>query len=75
LIEGDAFYGLRLFALRDEDGNPGADCRVNGDDWEKGAQAFHAYASTWPSAGYEFRKQYVVLQTVEHGSGATKQQA
>jgi len=75
LMGGDAFYGLRLFALRDGDGNPGADCRVNGDDWEKGAQALRAYAHTWPAAGYEFRKQYVVLQTVEHGSRATLQQA
>ena len=75
LIGGDAFYGLRLFALRDGHGNPGADCRVNGDDWEKGAQALRAYARTWPAAGYELRKQYVVLQTVEHGSRATSQQA
>jgi len=76
LIEGDAFYGLRLFALRDGDGNPDADCRVNGDNWDKGAQALRAYASTWPAAGYEFRKQYVVLQTVERGSSrAAPQQA
>jgi hypothetical protein len=73
LIEGNAFYGLRLFALRDGDGNPSADCRVNGDAWEKGAQALRAYASTWPAAGYEFRKQYVVLQTLEHHSRATPQ--
>jgi hypothetical protein len=44
LTESDAFYGLRLLAFRDGDGNPGADCRVNGDDWEKGAQALRAYA-------------------------------
>jgi hypothetical protein len=70
LIEADAFYGLRLFALRDGDSEPGADCRVNGDDWEKGAQALRAYAGTWPpAAGYEMRKQYVVLQTLEPGSG------
>ena len=75
LIEGDAFYGLRLFALRNENGEPGADCRVNGDDWEKGAQALRAYARSWPPAGYEFRKQYIVLQTVEHRSEATSQQA
>jgi len=75
LIEGDAFYALRLFALRDGGGNPGADCRVNGDDWEKGAQALRTYARTWPAAGYEFRKQYVVLQTVERGSRAMLQQA
>ena len=65
LIEGDGFYCLRLFALRDADEVPGADCRVNGEDWEKGAQALREYARTWPAAGYEFRKQYVVLQSIE----------
>lgn len=65
LIEADAFYGLRLFALRDGDGEPAADCRVNGDDWEQGAQALRDYAGTWRPAGYEFRKQYVVLQSRE----------
>jgi hypothetical protein len=65
LITADAFYGLRLFALRDGDGKPGADCRINGEDWEKGAEALRAYARTWSALGYEFRKQYVVLQSVE----------
>ena len=37
-LEGDGFYGLRLFAARDAEGTPQADCRVNGEDWEKGAQ-------------------------------------
>jgi hypothetical protein len=65
LIEGDGFYCLRLFAARDTEGTPEADCRVNGEDWEKGAQALREYARTWPAAGYEFRKQYVVLQSIE----------
>jgi hypothetical protein len=68
LFEADAFYGLRLFAMRGRDGTPGADCRVNGDDWERGSQALRDYVSTWPHGGLELRKQYVVLQTVEHGS-------
>lgn len=72
LMEADSFYGLRLFAFRDADGEPQADCRVNGDDWEKGAQALRAYARTWPAApGFELRKQYVVLQTIERPSGMT----
>lgn len=62
-VEGNDYCGLRLFATRDADGTPGADCRINGEDWEPGAQALREYASTWPPAGYEFRKQYVVLQT------------
>jgi len=65
LIEGDGFYCLRLFAARDTEGTPQADCRVNGEDLERGAQALREYVSTWPPAGYEFRKQYVVLQSMK----------
>src|SRR5215470_17608029 len=67
LIEGDGFYGLRLYAMRDAEGAPLADCRVNGDDWEKGAQALRDYVRTWPEAGVEFRKQYVVLHSAATG--------
>jgi uncharacterized protein DUF6348 len=63
LLDRDAFYGLRLYAAR-FDGVPQADCRVNGEDWEPGAVALRKYAETWPEAGLEFRKQYVVLHTV-----------
>jgi hypothetical protein len=31
---------------------------------EKSKEGLQKYAETWPEAGYEFRKQYVVLQTV-----------
>jgi hypothetical protein len=62
LFEGDSFYGLRLYAARDATGTPQADCRVNGEDWGKGAQALREYVKTWPEAGFEFRKQYVILQ-------------
>ncbi len=55
----------RLFAAREQDGTPLADCRVNGEDWAHGAQALRKYAITWPAAGYEFRKQYVVLQSIK----------
>ena len=64
-MEGERLYGLRLFAARGEDGAPQADCRVNGDDWEPGAQALREYVKTWAEAGYEFRKQYVVLQNFD----------
>jgi len=64
LLEDDNFYGIRLFAARDENGTPQADCRVNGEDFEAGAQALRNYAARWAKAGYEFRKQYVVLRTV-----------
>ena len=67
LIESSSFYGLRLLALRDENGNPQADCRVNGIDWDAGADALRSYVATWPAAGFESRKQYVVLQTIDKG--------
>jgi hypothetical protein len=64
LVEDDRFYGIRFFAARDEQGVPQADCRVNGEDFPAGAAALRKYAATWPAAGYEFRKQYVVLRSV-----------
>jgi hypothetical protein len=68
LIEGEGFYGIRLFAARNDDGSPQADCRVNGQDWESGKQALLDYVASWPQAGFELRKQYVILQTLS-GSG------
>lgn len=64
LIEDRRFYGIRLYAMRDPNGASQADCRVNGNDWEKGAEALRKYVSTWPEAGLEVRKQYVVLHTI-----------
>lgn len=62
LFEGEGFFAMRLFAARDEDGSALADCRVNGDDYPAGAEALREYVTTWPLAGYEYRKQYVILQ-------------
>jgi hypothetical protein len=64
-IEGDDFFALRMFAARDKTGEANADCRVNGDDYNPGMAALRQYASTWVPAGYEFRKQYVVLHTLK----------
>ena len=69
LIEARQFYGLRLFAARDENGFPQADCRVNGEDWAEGCEALRKYVTTWPGEGYEFRKQYVVLHTFYQEAG------
>lgn len=64
LIEDSSVYGIRLFAMRDANGDPQADCRVNGNDWDKGTEALRKYVGTWPEAGFEMRKQYVVVQTM-----------
>jgi hypothetical protein len=74
LLETDDFYGIRFYAMRDADGNPQADCRVNGEDWEPGAAALREYVAKWPERGFEFRKQYVVLQTVA-GRGEEERKA
>ncbi|MFN0136473.1 MAG: DUF6348 family protein [Phycisphaerae bacterium] len=64
LVEGDRLCCLRLFAAREVDGTPQADCRVNGEDWEPGMQALRNYVNSWPGRGYESRKQYVVVHTI-----------
>lgn len=53
-------FALRLFAMRDDDGSTQADCRINGEEYEPGKAALAAYAASWPQAGFESRKQYVV---------------
>lgn len=64
LIEDRSVYGIRLFAMRDANGDPQADCRVNGNDWDKDTEALRKYVGTWPADGFEMRKQYVVVQTM-----------
>ena len=62
-LESDQIYGIRLFAGRDENGMLHADCRINGEDWESGKRALIRYAETWPNRGFEFRKQYICIQS------------
>jgi hypothetical protein len=66
-IETDGFYAIRLFAARSSEGEAMADCRVNGEDFEPGAEALRRYAATWPARGFEMRKQYMVLDRPEAG--------
>jgi hypothetical protein len=65
LIQDRGFYALRFFGARGVDGSPQADCRVNGGDSPSGAEAVRAYVKSWPGTGYEFRKQYVLLHSIE----------
>jgi hypothetical protein len=64
LVFAEEFYALRLFASRSEQGQPDADCRVNGEDFPTGANALRAQVATWPPHGFEFRKQLVIIYTV-----------
>ena len=62
LLERDGYFGLRMFTMRGADGGASADCRVNGEDFDAGKRGLLDYVQTWPAAGVEFRKQYVVIQ-------------
>src|SRR5579872_2745713 len=64
LIQGKEFCAIRFFAARGDDGLPQSDCRVNGDDWPDGAEALREYVKSWKGTGYEFRKQYALIQTI-----------
>ncbi|MDQ8031897.1 MAG: DUF6348 family protein [Bordetella sp.] len=65
LLKAGEFAAIRLYAARDSDGGVSADCRVNGVDFEPGAEALRAYVQTWPARGLEFRKQLVVAQRID----------
>ncbi len=64
-LENKEFFGVRLFAMREDDGNIDADCRINGEDFAAGREALIKYVNTWPDRGFEFRKQYVCIQVFE----------
>lgn len=63
-LAAGAFYGIRLFASRNADGEAEADCRINGVDWQAGTAALIKYVSSWPDRGFEIRKQFVAIRTV-----------
>jgi hypothetical protein len=64
LLRANDTFAIRFYALRKPGAAPGADCRVNGIDHERGAEALRRYALTWPERGFEFRKQYVVVHSL-----------
>ncbi|HWB79214.1 MAG TPA: DUF6348 family protein [Nannocystaceae bacterium] len=65
LFAKNGSFAIRMFAQRDADGTPAADSRVNGLNFRPGKDALTAYARTWPDAGFEFRKQLVVVHDLE----------
>lgn len=69
-LEGHEVACLRLFAMRNSDGEAEADCRINGAEYEPGKAALREYVATWPDAGVEFRKQYVVLHNYDKPAGS-----
>ncbi|QNP47521.1 DUF6348 family protein [Diaphorobacter aerolatus] len=68
LLRSERFLAIRLYATRDGEGHCNADCRVNGQDFPAALPMLREYARTWPDAGMEFRKQYVVIRNSESKS-------
>lgn len=64
-IESDATFGIRFYAMRQADGSAGADCRVNGEEFEPGKAAARRYVKTWPGRGSQAQKQYVVIRSAD----------
>jgi len=62
LLESKDVFAIRFFAMRDQDGSPVADCRVNGMDFPSGQAALVSCVKEWPGEGFEWRKQYVIVQ-------------
>jgi len=73
-VESRGFYALRLYAVRGPDGAADADCRINGEDFDPGKDALKRYVGTWPAAGVEFRKQYVIVQDAPDDGGGGESQ-
>ncbi len=71
LIEENASYGIRFFALRNQNGEISADCRINGLDSEEGMKALAEYTRSWSDRGFEFRKQFILVHSVENGNSST----
>jgi hypothetical protein len=65
LLDGTGLQAIRFYAMRDADGTAQADCRVNGLDWELGTKALASYVAGWPRRGFEFRKQFGLIHTVQ----------
>ncbi|HEU5136444.1 MAG TPA: DUF6348 family protein [Steroidobacteraceae bacterium] len=63
LLRDEDFHGVHLFVSRDAEGLIEADCRVDGIDRPEGAAALTVYAKSWPDRGFEYRKQYLCIQT------------
>ena len=64
VLQSDQFFGVRLFASRDHQGVLAADCRLNGEDFPAAIEPLVRYAESWPQRGLEFRKQYIVIRSV-----------
>ena len=56
-------YAIRLFAMKDANGEIKADCRINGEEYPQAEEYLKKYASTWKDCDIvKFRKQYIIIR-------------
>lgn len=56
-------YAVRLFAMKNANGEIKADCRINGEEYPQAEEYLKKYASTWKDCDIiKFRKQYVIIR-------------
>lgn len=59
-------YAIRLFAMKDPNGEVDADCRINGEEYPQAEEYLKKYAKTWKDCDIiKMRKQYVIIKNVE----------
>ncbi|BBM45643.1 DUF6348 family protein [Leptotrichia trevisanii] len=60
-------YAIRLFAMKNPDGEIDADCRINGEEYPQAEKYLKNYTKTWKKCDImKFRKQYVIIRNVEN---------
>lgn len=58
-------YAIRLFAMKNPDGEVDADCRINGEEYPQAENYLKKYAKTWKDCDImKMRKQYVIIRNV-----------
>ena len=56
-------YAVRLFAMKNANGEIKADCRINGEEYPQAEEYLKKYASTWKDCDIvKFRKQYIIIR-------------
>lgn len=69
LLGEKGIYPIKFFAIQNEKNEIDADCRLNGQDWQKGREALLEYIREWNLKDiFHWRKQYVIVvnRPIEH---------
>ncbi len=60
-------YAIRLFAMKNPNGEVKVDCRINGEEYPQAEEYLKNYAKKWKDCDImKFRKQYVIIRNAEN---------